>query len=66
MFQPPMQVNAKKILNALRKGEKERGPKTIYVNLKLYDEFAKACGEVPSGKVIEALMREFVASTRKK
>lgn len=57
-----MKLDAKKILTDLKKGDRERGPKTIYIHLALFDEFSKACGDVPVGKVLEAMMREFIES----
>ena len=57
-----MRVDAKEILNRLKKADRIR--RTIYVSESVYEESQKACGKVSASNVLEELMRQFVESTK--
>lgn len=52
-------MNAKNTLKRLR-GESDRQSSTVYVSQTILREFKDACGETPSSRVLEELMREFL------
>lgn len=60
-----MAIDAKKTLKRLRGEETKRGKVTLYLDKDLYGQFKKACSGMPSSRVVEALMREFVKSAKK-
>jgi hypothetical protein len=61
-------MDAKKTIEKLR-GESDRMRMSLYISQSIYEDFRKACGEVSPSRVMEELMREFVAdlkTTKKK
>lgn len=54
-------INAKRILERLEP-EQGRGAVSLYLSQSIYKRFKKACGKVSPSKVIEELMKEFIAS----
>lgn len=58
-------MNGLKTLKRLR-GENDRQSTTVYVSQSILSEFKEACGEIPSSKVLEELMREFIDDLKPK
>ena len=61
-----MKVNAKNIRKRIERDEEEnkRGRVTLYLNLKTYEAFQRACKDKAASTVIEILMQDFVESSR--
>jgi hypothetical protein len=61
-----MKVNAKNVIKRINQDEDEnkRGRVTLYLNLKTYEAFQKACGDKAASTVIEWLMKDFIESAR--
>lgn len=60
-----MPIDAKKTLQKLKGEESNRGPTSLYLDKDLLKDFKKACGNIPYSRVIEELMREFLADAKK-
>lgn len=56
-------INGQEILKRLSV-KPDRTKTTFYISQSLYEEFKRHCGEITSSKVLEELMRQFVASTK--
>lgn len=58
-----MALNGKQILEELEATQKnDRGRVTLYLSKSVYKAFADSCGEIPVSKVLERLLKDFVAS----
>ena len=57
-----MKINAKNVIKRIEQDEEEnkRGRVTLYLNLKTYEAFKKACKDKAASTVIELLMRDFL------
>jgi hypothetical protein len=60
-----MSLNGNKILKRLEEKQKDRGPVTLYLSKGLLKEFGSHCGKHSTSSVLEELMKEFIASTKK-
>ena len=60
-----MNINGKKLLDLLKKDE-DREKVSLYLSKKIYDDFKKACKPVSASMVLEALMKEFLKTTKTK
>ena len=61
-----MKVNGNEILRRLSQGKKDDRTKvSLYLSKSLYEQFRKACGDVPASQVMEELMRLFNESVRR-
>lgn len=56
-------MDSKKIIKKL-KGESDRERVSLYLSKSLLKEFRSYCGNVSPSKVMEELMREFIASAK--
>lgn len=58
-----MEINAKDLLEKLSAGHRDdRSKVSLYLSKGLYEAFKKTCGDAPASKVMEELMRAFIAS----
>jgi hypothetical protein len=61
-----MTVDGKAILDRLAAAKKnDRDKVTLYLSRSLYHSFKTICGDIPASVVIEELMKQFLASTRR-
>lgn len=59
-----MAINAKKLIEKLKKPKPSTKNITLYMDRTLFDAFKVACGGVPPSKVVSQMMREFIDSTK--
>ena len=59
-----MKINAKNVIKRIDEDAKEnkRGRVTLYLHLKTYEAFKKACKDKAASTVIELMMKDFVDS----
>lgn len=60
-----MAVDSTKILKELRGEEKKRGAVTLYLDREVYVAFKKGCAGFAPSKVLEKLMRDYIADRKK-
>ena len=58
-------IDAKAIKDKLRAKESDRKKLSFYLSGSLYEQFKRACDDLPASQVLEELMRAFVDSGKK-
>lgn len=53
-------IDAKSIIKKIKQEEEDRTKTSLYLSKKLYEEFKKKCGDLPTSRVLEELIRQFV------
>ncbi len=57
-------MESKKLIEKL-KGQSEKARVSLYLNVKLFNEFKVACGTVPPSRIVEELIRNFMEGLKK-
>lgn len=58
-----MTINGKKLVELLKKDE-DREKVSLYLSKKIYEDFKKSCKPVSASMVLEALMKEFLKTSK--
>lgn len=59
-----LMINSKKIVEKL-KGEADRSSKTLFLSKSVFAEFESYCSELSPSRVIEELMKDYIADAKK-
>ncbi len=61
-----MTIDGSKILAKVKANKSDRKNVTLYLSEAVYKKFQAACGELSASEVLEELLKEFIATSKKR